>query len=427
MIADAQADVAVVGAGPAGCVTALAFARQGARVLLLEAQPHNKRLAGEWLHPPGVEVLRNLGVPPIAAAAHHPPGRGFVVFPGNGSEPIVLKYPDGELGLTCEHHAFVSALRTTALDHRQVRFLPSTRVTHLEKRRLGASNLAGESRTFDADLIVGADGRSSLTRRCLGIPDERTLVSHMAGVLLEDAELPFEGFGHLFLGGPGPMFVSRIGPAHIRACIDVPVNSSRCLKNGDGLWQAYRAALPATLHAPFRRALEGQSIAWAANQWRPRVHYGREGVALVGDAVGHFHPLTAVGMTLGFLDGYALAQSKCFRDYRNQRTAASRVPELLSMGLHNLFTLQDTGTVALRNALFTMWRQSPTECRETMRLLSGEQTNAEHFVRAFLKVVVLGLQQVFKDTLGSWHFRHLADSLKSFARWLGWLAAGTVR
>ena len=32
-------DVAVIGGGPVGCVTALAFARKGARVLLLEGNP----------------------------------------------------------------------------------------------------------------------------------------------------------------------------------------------------------------------------------------------------------------------------------------------------------------------------------------------------------------------------------------------------
>jgi flavin-dependent dehydrogenase len=50
-------DVAVIGAGPVGCVAALAFARRGRRVLLLEANPlASHRLAGEWLHPPAVEL-----------------------------------------------------------------------------------------------------------------------------------------------------------------------------------------------------------------------------------------------------------------------------------------------------------------------------------------------------------------------------------
>ena len=64
--------------------------------------------------------------------------------------------------------------------------------------------------------------------------------------------------------------------------------------------------LPASLRPAFYKAIQQDEVACTANQLRPRIHYGRPGLALVGDAVGHFHPLTAVGMTLAFLDGYGL-------------------------------------------------------------------------------------------------------------------------
>jgi len=74
-------DIAVIGAGPVGLVTAAAFARKGARVLLLEANAGaSRRLAGEWLHPPGVEALRRLDLLPEEILAGHPAGRGFAVF-----------------------------------------------------------------------------------------------------------------------------------------------------------------------------------------------------------------------------------------------------------------------------------------------------------------------------------------------------------
>ena len=56
-------DVAIVGAGPVGSLCALAHARKGARVVLLEANPKaSKRLAGEWLHPPAARMLRDFGI-----------------------------------------------------------------------------------------------------------------------------------------------------------------------------------------------------------------------------------------------------------------------------------------------------------------------------------------------------------------------------
>ncbi|NBR69000.1 MAG: FAD-dependent oxidoreductase, partial [Verrucomicrobia bacterium] len=57
-------DLIVVGAGPAGCAAARAFALSGKSVALLEAEPEgqsHKRFAGEWLHPQGVDALEQIG------------------------------------------------------------------------------------------------------------------------------------------------------------------------------------------------------------------------------------------------------------------------------------------------------------------------------------------------------------------------------
>ena len=129
-------DVAIVGAGPVGSLCALAHARKGARVALLEANPKaSKRMAGEWLHPPAVRMLREVGIrldtQPLSTA-----GKGFVVFPEDGSEPIVLPYPEGLHGLACEHAAIVSNLRD-AIEHEPgVDFIPHARVRSVEDERV---------------------------------------------------------------------------------------------------------------------------------------------------------------------------------------------------------------------------------------------------------------------------------------------------
>ncbi|MCY3954397.1 MAG: FAD-dependent oxidoreductase, partial [Nitrospira sp.] len=80
-------DVAIVGAGPVGSLCALAHAQKGARVALLEANPNaSKRMAGEWLHPPAVQMLREVGIR-LDTQPRSTTGKGFVVFPEDGSEP----------------------------------------------------------------------------------------------------------------------------------------------------------------------------------------------------------------------------------------------------------------------------------------------------------------------------------------------------
>ncbi len=414
-------DIVVIGAGPVGCITALSFARKGARVLLLEGNPRSaRRLAGEALHPTGVRILETLGLEALVQSSF--PGRGFAVFPADGSSPILLHYPPDASGITCEHFVLVSALRHAAACHSNIELLPGAHALAIDGQHVYFETGDDDNVIVKSDLIVGADGRSSLARRSLGLTDQRTYVSSMAGVYLDDVDLLHEGYGQVFLGGPGPVLACRIGPQRIRLFLDVP--PGKVAKDPARLLEAFEPALPKVWRGALGEALADRPVAWASNQWRARIHYGRPGLALVGDAVGHYHPLTAVGMTLGFMDGFYLAECKSFADYRRVRTAQSGAAELLANSLYRVFTQNDEASLALRSAIFQTWRHCPGEARRTMRLLSGEETDTAQFQRAFLRVLVQGAQQVLQDTIWSRNWLHTARAMKGFAWWLTWLATG---
>jgi len=416
-------DVAVIGAGAAGCVTALAFARRGAQVLLLEAHPGaSTRLAGEWLHPAGVRVLDALGLGGLADTPGHPPGRGFVVFPADEGEPVHLEYPDGEGALTCDHAQLVAALREAAAAHPHVTYAPFAHPTRLEGQRLTIEREGRAAETVTAGTIVGADGRSAVSRKWLRLRDDRVAVSCTAGLLLEDAELPHEGLGHLVLSGPGPAFIYRIGPRHLRACLDVPSGVPTAGDHAGYLWQAYGAALPEQLRPAFRRALETRPIMWAANYFRARASYGRAGLSLVGDAVGHFHPMTAVGLTLGFQDGECLARSATFEAYRRERTALSHVPEIMAMVLYEVFAARDGGARALRAETFRMLRGDGAARDRTMRLLAAEDPGVLSFSRPFLTAAAMTTARVIYDVVSAQRLPHGMRVLLYLHRRLTWIA-----
>ena len=385
-------DVAVVGAGPIGCVAALSLAERGARVLLLEASAEvPRRLAGEWLHPPAAEILSRWDVR-LPETVASPGARGFAVFPADGSAPIELPYAFGNPGVTCEHGALVAALRQRAREDPRVRMENGARVCSLVGQTVSYASASGSEISVHADLIIGADGRSSVVRRQLGLSDGRVPISSMAGVLLEDVRLPFEGFGHVVLGGPGPALVYALGPGRARACFDLPLPFSRCPDRTARLWESYADVLPRSVRGAFRRALADRPIAWATNQFRPRMEFGREGAALAGDAVGHFHPLTAVGLTLGFQDAVCLAASPSVAAYGRERSVQSRVAEVLATALYQAFTLQDEETGAVRSAIYDLWREDAEERERTMRLLSAQETEPAEFLRVFRTVLARALR-----------------------------------
>ena len=413
-------DVAIIGAGPVGCVAALAFARQGRQVLLLEANPRTSdRFAGEWLHPPAVRILRELGVEPKPDGAYSS-GQGFAVFPDDGSGPIVLPYRSPGFGMSIEHHQIVDALRERCRQEGTIHFSTNARATRIDGQNL-TYDLSGTPRTVHSELIVGAAGKNKVTDAALGIERESMSYSRMAGVLLEGGQVPFEGYGHVFLGGPGPVLAYRVGVDRVRMCIDVPLTIPVNRDKEAVLWDGYAPVLPESLRPAFRRALETGQLAWAANKIRPRVEFGREGLVLVGDAVGHHHPLTALGMTLGFQDAMALANAKSFAAFRKERLRGSRVPEMLAVALYEVFADGSDETVSIRRAVYEVWRRSPNERLRTMGLLAGDDSRPASFARSFL--VALGTCSAnlvgTGVRTGEWgHVFGIVGQLSERVRWL---------
>lgn len=405
-----------------GCVAALAFAARGADVALLEARPGAvRRLAGEWLHPRGVQVLERLGVESLLHSAERA-GRGLLVLPEDGSDPIALDYPAGSTSLCCEHGELVARLRDAAAAHPRIRFLAPARVTAI---RAGELDYESEGRPgtscLRAGLVVGADGRSSVARAALGLDDSRRhFYSAMAGLLLEDAELPVEGYGHVVLGGPGPILAFRLDPCRVRLVVDVPLGPDGRRPSPEALWQGYAPALPEPLRSAFGRALRAGTIAWNANQRSPRAHYGREGLALAGDAVGHFHPLTATGMTVGFLDAECLAASRSVAEYRRLRSRDSYVPEVLALVFYDLLMREDRGSRALLHGMYTIWRRAARERERAVDLLSGGSLSPGTFGSAYLSAMDAAVRNLVRENAESSTWRRLPGDLVRLGAWLQW-------
>jgi len=412
-----QTDVAIIGAGPAGATAAIAFAKRGARVALIEGFPGaSARFAGEWIHPPGVRTLKALGVD-LASLAQCS-GRGFAIFGDDAADPVCLPFDEGE-AIARVHEELVAHLRDHATGLANLTYLPNHVFAGLQDNRVELEDRARSRRvSVQAERIIGADGRASKVRAAIGGPAASQQLSYLAGLELHDARLPFEGLGHVFLGGPGPALLYRIDERRIRACLDFPGTSSSAERKPSAVYAAFRDALPPQLEAALREAVKAP-LSWASTGVRSRTFYGQRNVWLVGDAVGHVHPLSGVGMTLGIMDAYAAANCDTLAAYRKDRDV--HVAERLANVLYLAFARKDASATRVRHGLLHMLRTSPRERSRTMRLLTSDDragvSFADSFLRATAQVVLDGVGQsaARRQSWSAW-----ARHLRQDASWLEW-------
>ncbi len=422
-------DVVISGGGPVGSVAAVAFARRGASVLLVEADPKvANRFAGEWLHPPGVEVLDRLRIGRLEGW-HARTGYGFVIIPDDGSAAIEMPYAHGT-ALSCEHSGIVAGLRAAVQSTPGIDWLPNARVKDIDGFVVRIDRKEGGPLEVRAERDGGADGRASTVREKLGIADHGTLLSYMAAVELHGVTLPSEGFGHVVLGGPGPALFYRIADDVVRGCLDVPISYGAGARAPSFIWDAFAPVLPPSMKPAFRASVERGLAGWAANRFRPRTHFGREAgagraqVALIGDAVGHVHPMTANGMTNGFLDVEALVASSSIAEYAEQRRAY--VPEVLSNALYHCFRREDESAVQLRRAMFDTLRKSGEERQRTMSILASQDLRKRTFSSSFVKMAGRAIGETATSSAKSGSIGRLPQQIVGLAGWMQWPAAMLV-
>lgn len=394
-------DVVIAGGGFVGVAAAAALAGRR-RVTVLEAHADvDPRFRGELIHPRGVDVLEGLGLRAPLARGGSVPIEGFAVVPGADQRPVVLPYTSGNglpaRGLAMSHQAMVACLRAELAARPGIEIHAGHRVTGLLRegdRVVGVETATGE-RLF-ADLIILADGRHSKLRGALGIDAEARLLSFTAALMLEELEVPHDRYGHVFLGAPGPVLVYPLDGRRARMCVDVPLGSE---KGRDGLVrllrEAYAPFLPGELRAAMLRAAAAGEVELRANHALHTRRAIAPGVALVGDAGGCCHPLTATGLTTGLNDVRVLAEEldatstldAALVGYQRRRYHFVRARELLAEALYDVFRGAEAGPRALRSGMIRYWRGSVRARAASMALLSGQESRLGAFVSEYFRVV----------------------------------------
>jgi 2-polyprenyl-6-methoxyphenol hydroxylase-like FAD-dependent oxidoreductase len=326
-------DVVVAGGGPAGLATALALARSGARVTLVERDRLDARGepadafrvvrdgiahydAPHAFLPRGAKVLRErardvydalleLGALELQIARDQPDSR-----PG-----------DAELILLCVRRPLIEWALRDAVLHEPLVEVVTGRVegTVVDDRRVvGLTTTAGEVR---APLVVDAMGRTSRARRWLDVAED----SHEVGIVY------YSRYFQLHEGLDFPPCANPFGPrvdlGYALAASFIGDNSTFAIALMVPAWDrelktalrepdrfvAACASLPHTHDwvdpAVSRPITDVASMGALQTTWRAYERQGPPGFVAVADAFCHTDPGWALGLSLGLVHAFALADA----------------------------------------------------------------------------------------------------------------------
>jgi 3-(3-hydroxy-phenyl)propionate hydroxylase len=318
MAMQTERPVLVAGGGPVGCITALALARQGIPVHLLEAEAHvNDAPRAATTHAATLEMLDELGlVDEVTSRGLIEPK--FRIW-DRASREVIVEFDFGTLAndtrfpyvVQCEQHklANMTIERLRRFAHVTVDF--STRLTSLQQlddRVEAVVEGPSGTRTLSAAYLIGADGGRSTVRKAL--------------------EIPFEGYTH-----PERFLV-------LTTTFAFDVEYAQCSRNyfsdpdewcalfkvtgddGAGLW---RVLFPTRFEETDEQALSEESVQDRLQRFFPKpgpypvihrnpynVHqrvaasFGQGRVFLAGDSAHVNNPLGGLGLNFGIHDAVEL-------------------------------------------------------------------------------------------------------------------------
>ncbi len=329
-----DADVIIVGAGPAGATAAYYLAKNGVHTLLLDRQtfPRDKT-CGDFVSPISIKELEAMGVAQLEEFQNTNPISKAAMYL-NGEELIVADMPQFD-GLAKQGKVIprrkLDNWILNAAKTQGATFIDKVLVTGFKVKpqyvevtaRIGAS-----TRIFRAYLLIGADGTNSVVANILhGAPPAKANRTVGIRAYFENVQGPIDQADMHFSSEsfPGYFWLFPAGNGQANVGVGVLLQTTPSGNPPKDLFYHLTNTNPAIKNRLKKSKLSGSLETWPINSYDPKQPLTADRVLLTGEAAGLVNAVNGEGIQYALISGRWAAQTaaECIKKGDCNQTALS--------------------------------------------------------------------------------------------------------
>lgn len=310
-------DIAIIGAGLAGNIAAIALARGGRKVVLVAPKAPVTDRRTTALMEQSIRYIDQLGlweaIRPSAAALST-----MQIIDGTRrllrAPPVVFRSSEINLeafGYNIPNQALLDVLGPTVRNEANLTVLESVAET-IDIREDGVTILLSDGRGLTADFVIGADGRKSKTRESAGVDVHTWSYPQTAFVLNFAHTVPHRNTSTEFHTDYGPF--TQVPLPDDRSSLVWVVDPREATRmqtlSADVLSRLVEGRMDSLLG---KVTVEDGVQAWPLSGMTAK-RYGKGRAAFIGEAAHAFPPIGAQGLNLSLRDVMALEELLCRSD-----------------------------------------------------------------------------------------------------------------
>jgi flavin-dependent dehydrogenase len=366
-----DADVLVIGGGPAGSTAALTLARAGARVRLIDrAEFPRDKLCGDTLNPGSLSILDRLGVGDGIRACALPITGMTVTGPGAA---VSADYPDGLRGMSLTRRCLDQLLLSAAADAgASVDTGVAVSEPVIDNDRIVGVRLGGNRHeVLHAPVVIAADGRGSRLAGRLNLATYANTPRRWAfGAYFSNVSgMSARGEMHIRRGAYIGVAPLPSGLTNVSVVLDGlgPAKAGHYTRGAQQMIVRRALSDDAVLGDRFVNATQVSSVTVLGPLAVNARAAGCPGLLLAGDAAGFVDPMTGDGLRFALRGGELAAEAALDELASGQpaydRLAAQRQREFSTKWRINRalrMMVGSPGAVGLAAAISTWW-SAPVE------------------------------------------------------------------